>query len=289
VTRSRSCARLPAALALCYQDGMRSSLLLAVSLPVMVGCGGGAAVHAGSTGSGGTSGSGGSGSSSSAGTGTGGSSDSAGTGGSAVRDGGADGGFAVSGCDSSALPTRFISCVLSYTPGQNAGFGQDEFPEIVYGPPVGAGTLEGSIDVVTLGGGGEIAFGFGGNAIVDGPGPDFILFENPWFIGGDPTDIWAEPGVVSVSDDAQTWVDFPCQNDAYPYTGCGGWHPVLSNPDNGISPLDPTVSGGDAFDLADIGVTHARYVRIHDVSFRGGAPTEGFDLDAAAIVNAETP
>ena len=142
---------------------------------------------------------------------------------------------------------------------------------------------------LTLGGGGEIAFGFGGNAIVDGPGPDFILFENPWFIGGDPTDIWAEPGVVSVSDDAETWVDFPCQNAAYPYTGCGGWHPVLSNPDNGISPLDPAVAGGDAFDLADIGVTHARYVRIRDVSFRGGAPTEGFDLDAAVIVNAETP
>jgi hypothetical protein len=256
---------------------MRGSLLLAIPLLVTVGCGSGTAGNAASAGNSGRSGSG---------SGSGG---GAGTGGSAVRDGGAGGGQAEPGCDSAALPTRFISCVLTYTPGQGAGFGQAQFPEIVYGPPVGAGTLEGGLDVVTLGGGGEIAFGFGGNAIVDGPGSDFILFENPWFIGGDPTDIWAEPGVVSVSDDAQTWVDFPCQKDAYPYTGCGGWHPVLSNPDNGISPLDPAVSGGDAFDLADIGVTHARYVRIRDVSFRGVTPTEGFDLDAAAILNAETP
>jgi hypothetical protein len=171
----------------------------------------------------------------------------------------------------------------------NAGFGQEKFPTIVYGPPVGAGTLSGSLDVLTLGGGGEIVVGFGGNAIVDGPGPDFTLFENPWYIGGDPTDIWAEPGIVSVSDDGVSWVDFPCSSAAYPYTGCAGWHPVLSNPANGISPMDPTQSGGDTFDLADVGVTHARYIRIRDVSFRGGAPTEGFDLDAAVILNAESP
>ena len=45
----------------------------------------------------------------------------------------------------------------------------------------------------------------------------------------------------------------------------------------------------DAFDLHDVGVTSARYVRIRDVSFRGGAPTEGFDLDAAVILHGETP
>jgi hypothetical protein len=118
------------------------------------------------------------------------------------------------------------------------------------------------------------------------------VFENPWYIGGDPTNIWAEPGVVSVSEDAETWVDFPCSKAAYPYTGCGGWHSVLSNPDNGISPFDASPdggAGGDAFDLADIGGAHARYIRIRDVSFRGGAPTEGFDLDAAVILNADFP
>lgn len=206
-----------------------------------------------------------------------------------VFGGGGGGGFAVSGCDPEATPTRFISCVLSYEPGPGAGFGQAKFPEIIYGPPIGGGTANGSQDVLTLGGGGEIAFGFGGNAIVDGPGADFIVFENPFDIAGDPTDPYAEPGVVSVSEDGVTWVDFPCEKDTYPYTGCAGWHPVISNPANGISPFDAATAGGDPFDLADVGLTRARYVRIRDVSFKGASPTEGFDLDAAAIVHAETP
>ncbi len=213
-----------------------------------------------------------------------------------VFGGGDGGGLPVSGCDPSAAPTRFISCVLSYQPGPGAGYGQKsdlpggrQFPEIVYGPPEGGGTGNGSTDVLSLGGGGEIAFGFGGNAIVDGPGADFIVFENPFDEGGDPHRPFAEPGEVSVSDDALTWVTFPCHKDAYPYTGCAGWHPVLSNPDNGLSPFDPAAAGGDPFDLADIGVSHARYVRVVDVSFNGGAPDEGFDLDAAAIVHAASP
>ncbi len=206
-----------------------------------------------------------------------------------VFGGGDGGGLPVMGCDTDAAPTVFISCVLSFEPGVGAGFGQDKFPSIVYGPPVGAGTANGSTDVLSLGGGGEISFGFGGNAIVDGPGADFIVFENAFDEGGDPLKPYAEPGVVSVSDDAVTWVDFPCHSEGYPYTGCAGWHPVLSNPDNGISPTDPATAGGDPFDLADVGVTHARYVRVRDVSFKGGSPTEGFDLDAAAIVNAESP
>jgi hypothetical protein len=213
-----------------------------------------------------------------------------------VFGGGDGGGLPVSGCDSSAAPARFISCVLSFEPGPGAGFGQTSplagarvFPEIIYGPPEGAGTGNGSTDVLSLGGGGEIAFGFGGNAIVDGPGVDFIVFENPFDIDGDATAPYAEPGEVSVSDDAVTWVTFPCHKEGYPYTGCAGWHPVLSNPDNGLSPFNATTGGGDPFDLADVGVAHARYVRVRDVSFKGGAPDEGFDLDAASIVNAEVP
>jgi hypothetical protein len=218
-----------------------------------------------------------------------------GCGGTTVFGGGDGGGLPVMGCDTSAAATSFISCVLSFEPGPGAGHGQDAgpgqvgFPQIVYGPPVGAGAGEGSLDVLSLGGGGEIAFGFGGNAIVDGPGVDFIVFENPFEVGGNPANLYAEPGVVSVSDDAVTWVDFPCHSEGYPYTGCAGWHPVLSNPSNGISPFDPATAGGDPFDLADVGVTHARYLRVRDLSFKGGAPTEGFDLDAAAIVHAESP
>ncbi len=88
-----------------------------------------------------------------------------------------------------------------------------------------------------------------------------------------------------------TRVDFPATRDAYPYTGRAGWHPVIANPDNGHLPARPRHGGGrDAVRPgADVGLTRARYVRVRDVSFRGGAPSEGFDLDAAAIVHAETP
>ena len=58
-------------------------------------------------------------------------------------------------------------------------------PGIVEGPPVGGGTDHGSTDVVSLGSGGSIVVSFAPNAIVDGPGADFIVFENPFWIGGD--------------------------------------------------------------------------------------------------------
>jgi hypothetical protein len=210
-----------------------------------------------------------------------------------------DAGALPTGCDPFAPPSRFASCVLSFEPGPGAGYGQKEYPEIVYGPPQGGGLYQGSTDVLSLGKGGRIAVGFGMNAIVDGPGVDFLVFENPFFTGGTGPDggpdggapeIFAELGEVSVSDDGETWTTFPCHSDAYPYTGCAGWNPVIADAKkNDISPFDPQQAGGDPFDLADVGLTHARFVRIHDISNYGGAPDAGFDLDAVAVVNAAIP
>jgi len=192
-------------------------------------------------------------------------------------------------CDPRAPASQFISCIVSFNPGDAAGFGQDHFPAIIEGPPVGAGTSQGGTDVLSLGRGGEITVGFGGGSIVDGDGPDFVVFENPFFVNGNPTDIFKELGEVSVSEDGVTWVAFPCAQTAYPYTGCAGWHPVISNPANGISPFDPAKAGGDPFDLADIGVKSARFLHIRDVSNYGGAPNAGFDLDAVAVIHLATP
>jgi hypothetical protein len=197
---------------------------------------------------------------------------------------------------------RFVTAVVSFTPTECTGFGASAMPGIVEGPPVGGGSDHGSTDVVSLGSGGSIVVSFAPNAIVDGPGPDFIVFENPFWIGGNPNDVYAEPGEVSVSDDGTTWTPFACSPtpDAQsatgvspPYGSCAGWHVVYSAPGNGISPVDPSVAGGDAFDLASIGVAHARYVRIADRTHEdcpdaGPKPnTNGFDLDAVSIVNAE--
>ena len=38
-------------------------------------------------------------------------------------------------------PNSFINEVIEYNPGDGAGFGQDSFPDIVFGPPLGAGEI----------------------------------------------------------------------------------------------------------------------------------------------------
>ena len=181
--------------------------------------------------------------------------------------------------------SRFATSVESFTPGPGQDSGQADLPGIVLGPPKGLGDAQGSLDVASLGEGGSITLGFAPSAIVDGPGPDFIVFENPFLItGSDPPQTFAELGTVEVSDDGQTFQGFPCTASAAPYGSCAGVHPVYANPDkNAIDPTDPAVAGGDAFDLADLGVAHARYVRITDRADLTGT----FDLDAVSIVHAE--
>jgi hypothetical protein len=64
---------------------------------------------------------------------------------------------------------------------------------------------------------------------------------------------------------------------------------VNANADtNDIDPTDPAVAGGDAYDLADIGVASARYVRITDRPDLTGMAGV-YDLDAVAIVHPACP
>lgn len=195
---------------------------------------------------------------------------------------------------------RFATRVVSFTPGACAGFGASSMPGIVLGPPDGRGAGEGSFDVVSLGIGGEIVLSVEPNAIVDGPGPDFIVFENAFYASGDPTRPAFDPGEVSVSEDGVTWTSFGCDPavDGGATTGqygpCAGWHPVYSARDNAISPVDPTAAGGDPYDLATLGLSRVRFVRVKDRSSQtcDGDPRPnnlGFDLDAIAIINAESP
>lgn len=183
----------------------------------------------------------------------------------------------------------FIDCVESFTP-EGAVFGQDRFPEVVYGPPIAGPANIGSLDVLSLGCGGEITLYFDAPAIVDGPGPDFIVFENPIPVG---SGTFAEPARVLVSADGLEWHAFPCDpaGDAT-LLGCAGVGLVLTNADNNIDPTDPALAGGDAFDLASLGLDTVRYVRLLDVSvaYHGdrlwcGGGGGGFDLDAIAVVH----
>lgn len=176
----------------------------------------------------------------------------------------------------------FADTVLLFDAGVGAGFGQDRFPEVVLGPPRGGGDTMGSLDVLSLGRGGTIVLAFTDLHAIDGPGVDFLVFENG-FSG------FFEYAQVSASDDGTTWRDFPCAALVDGGSeGCAGVRPVSSNPMNGLSPLDPAVAGGDGFDLSLVGLPAARFVRITDTGLNRsyGPPGGGFDLDALSIVNA---
>jgi len=176
----------------------------------------------------------------------------------------------------------FVTRVVSFTPGACAGYGQEQMPDVVLGPPKGGGNSKGSTDVVSLGNGGEIVLSFEPNMIVDGDGDDFIVFENAFYASGDSTKPYAELAEVSVSDDGTTWTAFPCTAKEPPYGACAGWHPVLAS--EGAA-FEPSTAGGDSYDLASIGVKRARFVRIQDKTAQRctsqGPNTNGFDLDAA--------
>ncbi|MEO1338440.1 MAG: cell surface protein, partial [Myxococcota bacterium] len=102
------------------------------------------------------------------------------------------------GCGDESEPSLpYATEVVSFEPGPGAGFGQAGLPEVVLGPPMGLGVGAGSIDVLSLGVGGSIVLGFAA-PIIDGPGPDFVVFENPFFIGGASDALFAELGRVSV-------------------------------------------------------------------------------------------
>lgn len=196
----------------------------------------------------------------------------------------------LAGYECAGAGARFITGIKDVRFGTGQTFGQDRFPQVVLGPPQGNGCCAGSTDVTSLGEGGVVVLEFEHNVIVDGPGPDFLVFENAFQPAGSaPEAVFAELGTVSVSQDGENWEAYPCSADAFPYAACAGWHPVLANAKtNQIDPLVPDVAGGDPFDLSDVGLEWARYVRIEDLpEADGGVGT--FDLDAASIVNPGCP
>lgn len=143
----------------------------------------------------------------------------------------------------------------------------------------------GSLNVLSLGRGGSIVVEFTDIELVDGPGVDLLVFENPF---DSPAGRFIETGVVAVSEDGRTWYEFPCDTTraAEGYPGCAGVRQVYASPENGIAATDPATAGGDGFDLGTLGVTRARFVRIRDSGANEyDGISGGFDLDAVAVVN----
>lgn len=175
----------------------------------------------------------------------------------------------------------FADKVVSYELGEGSGFGQEAIEEHVLGAPHGGGNA-GSLHVVSLGRGGHIILEFTDQLAQDGPGPDLLIFENPFTN-------WYETGIVAVSQDGEEWAEWSCdaQNDEGMFPGCAGVELVWTHPDNQLEPTDLNEAGGDPFDLATLGLDWVRFVRITDSGLNTyDGETGGFDLDAIAVINA---
>ncbi len=165
--------------------------------------------------------------------------------------------------------------------GQGAGYGQAYYPENILGPPDPDATPQspavGEDELLTLGKNGAVVLEFIDNAIVNGEGPDFTVFENVMQTGAG---YFRECAFVEVSQNGDYWVMFPW--NAETLEGLAGVWPTT-----GDDPTDPSVSGGDQFDLADLGLNWVRFVRLTDC---GDAVSDDglFDLDAVTAVNSTT-
>ncbi len=184
---------------------------------------------------------------------------------------------------------RFVDRVVSFEPGLGAGFGKEKLPKIVLGPPRGGGKLKPSSHVLSLGNGGRITLEFVDNEVIDGDGPDLLVFENPFLRapGNDPNEGFFELAKVELSEDGAVWHEIPY--DTGSRKGCAGHHPVLANSkENKINPADPKKAGGDPFDLKSVGLKRVRFIRITDLTNgAGNKGTTGFDLDAVVAIHSK--
>jgi len=212
-----------------------------------------------------------------------------------------------------AAQVRFATSVVSYTQGTGSGI---FVPTNALGGPLGAGLGSGSGDVCTLGVGGSLTLGFD-VTIADGPGADLTVFENVFLFSGQP---FSEVAYVEVSTNGVDFARFPSSyagpSSGLPgftapwgtYSGLTGFAPVLANvATNTIDPLDPVVSGGEAFDLAALAndplvigglvdLAQVHFVRIVDVPHQSGldsfgrvifdnsGPTGSADIEAVAVL-----
>lgn len=130
----------------------------------------------------------------------------------------------------------------------------------------GCGDGCGSMDVFSLGYEADVnnlvVLRWSGKRVQNGPGVDFVVFENGFLIGAGP-DCFMDHLVVSVSRDGVNWVVFPHDYTAADemvfswdptcWPGFAGVHPVLLHEEeNQVDPFDPDLAGGDGFDLDDL-------------------------------------
>ena len=130
----------------------------------------------------------------------------------------------------------------------------------------GAGANGGSQDVLSLGfkvGTDDmVVLSWSQGRVQNGPGTDFVVFENAFLISGGPN-VFMDHVIVELSVDAEQWVTYPhdyLAEDETAYSanpedwqGFAGVTPVLLNEDTmRVDPFDAQLAGGDHFDLDNL-------------------------------------
>lgn len=170
-----------------------------------------------------------------------------------------------------------------------------------------AGAPGGSSGVVSLGDGGLITLTFA-QAIRNGAGPDFAVFENSFASGGG---VFAELGFVEVSSNGTDFFRFDSVSLTQTTTQVGGFG--ITDPTNVHNLAGQFVSGqGTGFDLGELAgrsplldVNNVGYVRVVDVvgsidplyarrdslgsivndPYSTPFASGGFDLDGVGVIN----
>jgi hypothetical protein len=128
---------------------------------------------------------------------------------------------------------------------------------------------------VSLGHGGEIIIEIeDGGHVIDKPGADFVIYENPFRFGDGLISRELAHVGVALEDEPHLYRWFTCDPSQNILISCAG--------------MIPTSEGGDKFDLAEVGLEKIRYIKIKDtkLNFNNfGINTEGFDLDALKLLH----
>lgn len=150
----------------------------------------------------------------------------------------------------------FAALVVANHTNGNAGGG-------IFNPANALGAPGGATSVHSLGIGGDLTLAFT-PPIVDRPGADLIVGENPFRLASAWWQSFAEVAFVEVSSNGVDFVRFPARYFGAPvspgsfgtvpvgaYQNLAGQTPVLADAP-GVDARDVVEAGGDAFDLGDL-------------------------------------
>lgn len=204
----------------------------------------------------------------------------------------------------STFSVKCVDNVVSFNGTDQTGFERAK----AFGPPLGAGQYQGSIDTFVTGESNTAIFEIQNTKITDGTGADFKIFENGFEITGNAGHYSWDFAWVEISNDNTNWYAFPISNTGSLTQPAGKAHlvgikPVLVNyQTNSIDPRLAT-AGGDAFDIADAGkitnrgdgnplnftvdygqtISEVRYIKVTDGSTYlpdNQVASNGTDIDA---------